>query len=1591
MVLVVLLMLIFLCLSAFSFASSATSGVAENSMGVMGDVIGKGNNTANTRASSNNIAEFTFRNGNDYLTVKYPKKITIKLGDEIGANTDNSPRTSGMYNIDSQTNEQPNLVLEGHFGDAGNSDYQQIIRTGVWGFNGLNGNTLFNEYFNNYDFHTERNNYRGGGAVGSVGGNGVQFAVNTWDGADNNWVLCINNSGNFDGLDTVVWPQGTAKKAGTAVYTMPSGNGLVQFRNYHKPVIGNGYWQASNSGKFTSYPNGTPTITINVLDPEGLQNVINDAQNRKNNIKGVVEKALITELNNAIAEANNWVTKARDYRQNFDISQESLELAKNRINSAIANIENSQSYGVVNGGQYCTSTEFRISKATYDAANGGDIAYINGVSNKISTRDFKWRADSKFDGEGYYYYTFTNNSTKIENTSVTFTIAGTDKRITFNITSWHGFADVNGNLLANLSKDSVNANGQLITCANTSHTCRMKVNSLDNGQKIQCQHTWSKTDVESNTELWAHTYGEEQTTPSTCITKGERYHTCACGHKEVLGSLELNPNNHASLDESKLVWVAGQKVPGTEAELTEAMHCGYAGKYGHLCSACNKYANEVEKPAGETPTGTISCDYNGQSIVVTTPPTCHSLGEGHRVCKNCSHTQKAVEPSEAETAEQLKKLPHNYDKSNLVVDKKPTCTEKGTGHFVCTNEGCNATTTEGVDPNHPDLQPKGHDVDRTKVILDTPPTCSSYGVGHYKCKNCEYIEKINNPQSVPELQTTAHVFSEVLTFETRPTCTENGKGHYKCTGKNCLETKVADPETTPELKAKGHTRPLENEPNNLVYDKEPTCTTDGTGHYVCKECQTNVSLSVSEEPKLKATGHNVDGQKIVVTTPPTCHSLGEGHRLCKKCNAEVKVEQSEAETAEELKLREHTLGELIIDTAPTCTVDGKGHYECTANGCSHRVEAEVSKEPTLQQTGHDFDRITVIVDVEPTCHKLGEGHYKCKKCDATEKITNPESVTELQKKEHVFSNELTIDIAPTCTDNGTGHYKCTNTECTETKPADPNSVTELQATGHKRPEINTDGHFVEDTAPTCTTDGTGHYVCATCKTNIPLTIEEEPKLNKTGHNVEGQTIVVTKEPTCYSLGEGHRLCKKCNAEVKVEQSEAETAEELKLREHVLDTSIKQELVAPTCTKNGSAKYYCKEHNNGCTYSEAIVPTKENGLSALGHNYDGAKLNVDKVATCMEEGLGHKYCTNPNCDDHEGSKKVVTLPKDNKNHVFDESKGSKKMHQDGVCTDPKSSYDYLTCANPNCSGVIKVIEGTQQAGEHKWSTILTITKKPTCQAEGEGHYKCTKCSKTKQAVVSETPGLQKLSHKYVEKVDNKYQKSPATCESPAVYYKSCSACGEKHVSETFVNGKALGHSFTKYQSNNDATCHKNATETAKCDRCDKTDTREIPNSMLAHNWEFTEKVAPSLENKTNGYDLYTCSLCGETKKENIVKWETLLPDGPKFTVTIEGGTADGQTTVQVNANGTITVKAEVPEGKVFVGWSDGNNIISYKAEDTIQVTGNMTLTAVFDDVVQDGQGANNSTVIGSAIGGTVVALLLVGIIIAIVVIVKKRKA
>ena len=76
------------------------------------------------------------------------------------------------------------------------------------------------------------------------------------------------------------------------------------------------------------------------------------------------------------------------------------------------------------------------------------------------------------------------------------------------------------------------------------------------------------------------------------------------------------------------------------------------------------------------------------------------------------------------------------------------------------------------------------------------------------------------------------------------------------------------------------------------------------------------------------------------------------------------------------------------------------------------------------------------------------------------------------------------------------------------------------------------------------------------------------------------------------------------------------------------------------------------------------------------------------------------------------------------------------------------------------------------------------------------------------------------HHFVDQVNEYRLKSAATCTSPAVYYQSCSTCGAQGT-ETFTNGKPLGHDYGAWTSNEDGThtrtCAHDAahTETENC--------------------------------------------------------------------------------------------------------------------------------------------------------------------------------
>ena len=100
---------------------------------------------------------------------------------------------------------------------------------------------------------------------------------------------------------------------------------------------------------------------------------------------------------------------------------------------------------------------------------------------------------------------------------------------------------------------------------------------------------------------------------------------------------------------------------------------------------------------------------------------------------------------------------------------------------------------------------------------------------------------------------------------------------------------------------------------------------------------------------------------------------------------------------------------------------------------------------------------------------------------------------------------------------------------------------------------------------------------------------------------------------------------------------------------------------------------------------------------------------------------------------------------------------------------------------------------------------------------------------------------------------------ATCtENGYTGDEVCTLCGV-----TIEKGSdipALGHSFENYISDNNATCAADGTKTAKCERCDMTDTVQDVGTIKPHTAVKDDAVAPTCTEKGLTEGLH-CSVCG----------------------------------------------------------------------------------------------------------------------------------
>ena len=271
--------------------------------------------------------------------------------------------------------------------------------------------------------------------------------------------------------------------------------------------------------------------------------------------------------------------------------------------------------------------------------------------------------------------------------------------------------------------------------------------------------------------------------------------------------------------------------------------------------------------------------------------------------------------------------------------------------------------------------------------------------------------------------------------------------------------------------------------------------------------------------------------------------------------------------------------------------------------------------------------------------------------------------------------------------------------------------------------------------------------------------------------------------------------------------------------------------AATCTKK--AVYYkscsvCGLSSKGTAEEATFFAGNilDHDWGAWTSNGDGTHTRVcSRNAAHTETGNctgGTASCTKKAVCEDCGGEYGNLLP-----HNFTaETAEDKYLKSAATCTE-KAVY-YKSCAICGEKGTETFEYGNPLGHDYgAWTSNDNGTHTRVCSRDAN-HTETDDChggtaSCTKKAVCEDCKAEygDLLPHDFTaEQAEEKYLKSAATCTEKAVYYKSCTVCGEKGT-ETFEYGNPLGHDYGAWTSNDNGThtrvCSRDAihTETENC--------------------------------------------------------------------------------------------------------------------------------------------------------------------------------
>lgn len=173
---------------------------------------------------------------------------------------------------------------------------------------------------------------------------------------------------------------------------------------------------------------------------------------------------------------------------------------------------------------------------------------------------------------------------------------------------------------------------------------------------------------------------------------------------------------------------------------------------------------------------------------------------------------------------------------------------------------------------------------------------------------------------------------------------------------------------------------------------------------------------------------------------------------------------------------------------------------------------------------------------------------------------------------------------------------------------------------------------------------------------------------------------------------------------------------------------------------------------------------------------------------------------------------------------------------------------------------------------------------------------------------------------------------AGCTTGGTKTFTCGKCGHSYTEAI----APLGHSFTDYRDDNNATCTAEGTKTAKCDRCSATDTVKA-GYTLGHHCRHEVTIKPT--ESTAGILTTTCTGCGAEWTDSLPK---LSNEEYSYQVIVEPDAYNegiGRYTWKNTDHGEVAFQVAIPKleenpakADIIIKLGD----VSGKAEETVRI-------------------------------------------------------